>query len=198
MSFEEFAEKFADEEIDNNRLQSVLGLLSGPKWRPDLLPIRQYVFKVVFPEQYEALMEQDVYADGENHLYDTAKNGKNIVKHGISFDELLSYAGGNGTVIVPIVVRGEERRAVFWRLSASAPLRFPLNPPIQGGRVLSIVKPVGERFRFISARVVSENERDHRMAAKSQLKDVEDLAVEDRPGFLQDLLDIIARNHGEA
>ncbi len=190
------AKHFEQDGLSEQRLADVLSIVRTKRSHRFFFPLEQYVFKRVFRSEYPALIEQqDLYADGDTYCYDTPKNGQNIAKHGLSFNELMSYVD-RGVVIAPIVVDGEKRNAIFWHLPEDIPFLFRLNDESRGGNVLSIAQSVGEKFRLISARVLSSDEKEQARAIRRQVEDVEDLEKSARESFALALMDIVKRNLG--
>ncbi|HDM8177835.1 TPA: BrnT family toxin [Vibrio harveyi] len=97
------------------------------------LDIQLYVLKRLFKEQYMNLPDEvrfHKYSTSYIRTYDPAKNGENIIKHGVSFKEIdTSSAVDNSSGIVVVEglkVEGEERCLKFSSIFYNN-LKFPLD-----------------------------------------------------------------------
>ncbi|MEN3969978.1 hypothetical protein [Acinetobacter sp. BWR-L5] len=102
--------KFLLEKIFNNQINDF--------WDPnDLNDILRCILKILLSKSaYKRLLEEigqhNLYSDGTPICYDPAKNGQNILKHGIVFHAVHSYSHGHFPLISPN--RG-ERQVLFTR-----------------------------------------------------------------------------------
>ncbi|MDD5274947.1 MAG: BrnT family toxin [Methylovulum sp.] len=126
------------------------------------LDIQLYVLKDLFPNDYESVkINRHPCSECDLYEYDPPKNGKNIIKHGISFDEVVSYSTQFGTLVVPCPDENDGTRIViFSDLSPGEygnKLSLPLASMVGEKRLytLSIVQQRDGKFRFISSRVMS-------------------------------------------
>lgn len=77
--------------------------------------IRRYALKCLFPDFYASLSLGDhIYSTSELYDYDPPKNGQNIIKHGLSFREVVSYSSQFGTLLVPCPDNNNGTRCVIF------------------------------------------------------------------------------------
>ncbi|MGA7437733.1 MAG: BrnT family toxin [Luteibacter sp.] len=91
--------------------------------------------------------------DSQDRSWDPPKNGRNIFKHGLSFDEITqSPTFGTLTFFTPHKVDG-TRAVMFSTLDTNANARLAMPMPGMEGEVylLTIATMRGENYRFISA-----------------------------------------------
>ncbi|WP_155249900.1 hypothetical protein [Pseudomonas putida] len=109
--------------------------------------------------------------------YDPVKNGANIIKHGLSFGEVISYSRKFGALSV-ICPHPQDvfRTVVFSDLDAGEDgenLSFPISKASGVIFTMSIGRNVNGRFRFISSRQLSRKSyhKDMLQAFKGILDD---------------------------
>ena len=132
-----------------------------------------------------------------SYEYDPAKNGHNIVKHGLSFSEVVSFSTRFGAMSVPLPEDKEKRFAVFsdLRVGPNEKLEMPLGNLDDINPIVSIVthREGGAhliKMRFISSRRISSKEGECRNDLKNIFKNI----VDDeniRGPFIDDCLKII-------
>ncbi|WP_157753804.1 BrnT family toxin [Lysobacter capsici] len=152
-------------ELSKDRIEILQAVIRKEQEVDDLfalLDIHIYCLKEVFPEEYKAAnVEPHDAANNHDITYDPAKNGKNLIKHGITFGEVRSFSPGFGTLIVPYPnERDEERLAIFSKLVVpqNSPLILP-KASMKGGSDLSTMTlaiQAGNGFRFISSQTFHE------------------------------------------
>jgi uncharacterized DUF497 family protein len=122
--------------------------------------------------------------DGNALSWDPVKNGQNIFKHGLSFDE-ITHSHTFGTLSFPVDDEADGNRQIMFStldVGARAQLAMPL-PGFDGEVYLLTVATLrGETLRFISSRRVS-NPAKIRKALKSDVKKL-NLAPLERDLFL--------------
>lgn len=145
-------------------LQSVLHGTQEVDHPITLLNIHLYGLSAAFPEDYRAAsVEPHVFACDPELSYDPVKNGYNVIKHGITFEEARSSAAGFGTLMVPYKNKRDGRRyAVFSRLvlHKEAPLLLPTDK-IRGRSdqcIMTVAIQAGDGFRFINSRIFGEDD----------------------------------------
>ena len=96
------------------------------------LDILLYVLKNISKSKYDSLnTSENLLSIGSYYEYDPAKNGQNIIKHGISFSEVISYSGKFGTLMVQCPDKNDEYRTVIFsdlsHLKDGCKLQMPLS-----------------------------------------------------------------------
>ena len=107
--------------ISKDRIGLLQAIVRGEQEVDDLyalLDIHLYCLKEFFHKDYMvANIEPHSAARDYDLTYDPAKNGKNVIKHGITFREVISFYPGLGTLIVPYPNQSDgERLAIFSKL----------------------------------------------------------------------------------
>lgn len=99
--------------------------------------------------------------DAPHTEYDPAKNGENVLKHGLSFAE-VTLTETFGTVVVPAPDKDDgERLVIFSTLDVGRNAKYLTLPLPHNTNViytLTIAKQVGFKFRLISSRRVSPDD----------------------------------------
>lgn len=141
------------------------------------LDIQAYLAKQLRRDKYDLnpLMEHD-YSVGTQYCYDPAKNGQNILKHGLSFGEVVSYSKYFGMYIVRLEDKVDNERAVLFSdlkyLRDVGSLCFPLPKISSDCVILNIVKFCDKnQFRIISSRQVSSNRNKYIATIRSSLRE---------------------------
>lgn len=168
-----------------NRVNDLYKFIHGEEelYVIDKINIQAYLAKSLRPKEYDlAPLTRHSYSEGPNFSYDPAKCGQNIVKHGLCFNEVVSYAKDFGGLIVPRKnAKDGERLVIFSNLKNKPKQKefvFCLGATSESN-VLNIVVLDGLRFRFISSRPLSSKRRKYVRTIKSALK-------EDSEGFNND------------
>lgn len=142
--------------------------------RPD---VERYALKCLAPEIYGSLPhEAHLYSSGDHYEYDPAKNGQNMVKHGIGFGEVVSYSRKFGRLMVPFHhERDGERWVLFSDLDAGPNGKNLDMPPASANGMLYVLSVAQQRegkFRFISARIMSSERKKYRKTIVDAIKHV--------------------------
>jgi uncharacterized DUF497 family protein len=87
------------------------------------LDIRLYALKTISPEKFQSLKPHEhCYSSNSQYEYDPQKNGQNIIKHGISFGEVMSDFGST------VVESGKAaQKMIFISKMKTERLSFPLS-----------------------------------------------------------------------
>ncbi len=157
-----------------------------------------FLLQYLLPDEFERLVVKErIGSSSELYEFNPVKNGQNIVKHGISFSEVVSYSNRFGTLIVPCPDENDKERVViFSDLSASRngmKLRFPL-PKVEEQDecyVVSVAQQKDRKFRFISSRVMSR--KRHKKTLKNALKNIYINQPEEKNEFVERCLEILKR-----
>jgi len=184
LSKEEFAARMSHKEakklgLSLERQELLFSLIQGEttvsiSCQPD---IEAFLLKTLSPEIYWDLpREAHPYSSGERYEYDPAKNGQNMIKHGIGFGEVVSYSSQFGALSVALSCEGQgERLAIFSDLNLmprSNLLELPPRNAKTMNTVMSIVQLRDYRFRFISSRLLSPDEKAYRKDIGQALRKV--------------------------
>lgn len=129
-----------------------------------LLDIHLACLKVLFRNEYlKATVKPHANANGENYSYDPAKNGMNLIKHGLTFNEVVSFSPAFAALTIPCPDDQDGVRMVILsklEVPRKAPPILP-TPGIKHGQdlsTLSIAVFEKEKYRFISARAFREDD----------------------------------------
>jgi len=142
---------------------------------------------------------QHPYADNDDYTYDPAKNGENIIKHGISFNEVYSYSPNFGTMLVPVPDKTDVARYVmFCDLDIASDTNKLVMPPcsIENRKmayVICIIDCSSGKLRFISARFLSEKRRKYERTIEQTLERL-DIKKKEKKDFILHCLDFFERN----
>jgi hypothetical protein len=147
-------------ELSKDRAEVLASVINGTKNVEyfTALDIHLFCLKKIFPAQYSAAKAiEHAYSKSDLYEFDPPKNGQNVMKHGISFCEVVSFSKKFGTLIVPCPDKTDtERLVVFSDLTIDSGyhLALPLSSMdfTQEIYTLSIVQQRGRGFRFISSR----------------------------------------------
>ena len=113
----ELCQKLKILELSQDREEVLKDVLTGKKdlHISEALDIKIYALKFLFPNSYHLLnLKETIFSKSELFQYDPAKNGQNIIKHGIAFGEVTSYSTKFGTLIVPCPETNNEQRVVIF------------------------------------------------------------------------------------
>lgn len=168
LSKDEFEEKIKPQRLPEARKDMLFKFIRGDiqvsySCKPD---IEAYALKCLMPDLYESIPhEGHPYSSSELYEYDPAKNGQNIIKHGIGFGEVVSYSRKFGTLLVPISNEVDgERCVIFSDLDLkrdSDELEIPPPGVREMNHTISIANHRSGKFRFISARLLSSKKKKY-------------------------------------
>ncbi|MDM5149250.1 BrnT family toxin [Aeromonas salmonicida] len=187
--------------LPHERLVDLLQVLDGSK-KIDYfykLDIQLYVWKKLFQDvEADSFISAHIYSKGDSREYDPAKNGQNIIKHGISFGEVTSYSKRFGTLSIPCPDEDDETRYVIF--SDLAPglngenLCLPIPSTIQEPEVytLSVVQILDLKPRFISSRIMSRKKFSKNM--KNAFKGIYDDDPIKKKDFVSECVHILRRD----
>lgn len=161
---------------------------------PDIWDIERYALKYLLPEEYESLSLGDhCYSSSDLYEYDPPKNGQNIIKHGLSFGEVVSYSRKFGSLLVPCPDEQDgERMVVFSDLILKdEKLSLPLaNIDFsKENYTLSIVQYRNGIFRFISSRLLSKT--DYKKTMDQAFRNIYNDKKEQKDAFINRCVEII-------
>ncbi|EPN9976914.1 hypothetical protein ACT5BL_003530, partial [Vibrio cholerae] len=140
------------------------------------LDIYLYVIKNIFPSDFDDYkINSHSYSKGRIE-YDPAKNGQNLIKHGLSFNEVVSYSGESFGVLNVRCPADEGKRIIMFSrlelLENDYKLDLPLNDSINNdiSYVISVVQSTDSGFRFISSRCMSS--KKYKKTLNNALKNI--------------------------
>lgn len=201
MPEEELSQKLKGLNLPQNR-DVVLGeILTGniKLHINDELDIKVYALKKLLPDSYEKLnLLEKVFSKSELDRYDPVKNGQNIMKHGLSFREVVSFSTQFGTLMVPLLEMDKERRVVIFSDLSINNKKYPLALPLEGvsGRsklyTFSVAQQIDFDFRIISSRLISKTKFSKKI--KNDLRGVRFESDEQRGLFFNRCIGIIRRD----
>ncbi len=197
---EELSIKLDCLQLEEGRKQTLIEILIG---KVDIdfynkLDIFLYAIKNLFRDEFESLgAGKHLYSSCELYEFDPSKNGQNLIKHGISFGEVVSYSSKFGALMVPCPDKNDLERVVIFsdlaNLSDEHHLTLPLNPNVQSNcYIISIVHIREMKFRFISSRVMSKIK--YRKTLNNALKDIYPEDPEKKREFIDRCIVILNEN----
>jgi len=193
-----FHNKLSKVDIKRERIIQLIEAIQKSAFQNgELIDVFLFLLQHLLPDEYQRLVVTE-HIDSSFELYEfnPVKNGQNIVKHGVSFTEVVSYSKRFGTLLVPCSdEQDKERFVIFSDLSIDKNRRklvFPL-PKIEQQTqcyVISIVQIKEDgKFRFISSRVMSR--KRHKKTLKNALKNIYNGQPEKKNDFLEECLKIL-------
>ncbi len=200
ISKEEFEDKIKLQGLPKERQDLLFKFIQGEiqvsySCKPD---IEDYALKSLMPEVYKSLPhEGHPYSSCEFYEYDPPKNGQNIIKHGIGFGEVVSYASQFGTLLVPCPDDSDGERCVIFSDLNLEPEGNELALPPSGIRevnyTLSIAHYRDRRFRFISSRLMSSRKEKYRKTMEQVFGEIIPDALA-RQDFIDRCVEIVETN----
>ncbi|MCP1375157.1 BrnT family toxin [Dyella lutea] len=195
LSVEEVSEKLARESIGSVRSELLLDVINGrvPLSYIPALDIQLFAIKALRRDLYDALPDRGhPYASWELYEYDPAKNGKNIIKHGVGFHEVASLSSNFGTLSVAYPHSDDEDRVVIFSNLNSGDNARNLDlpyPHIDGlVYVMTIAQQMPElRYRFISSRIIDQD--DYRRHMTQAFRDIP-VNTQDEKRLKKDFVDV--------
>lgn len=164
ITYEDFQARIKSQGLSGVRTELLLEVIKSKKKVEFYLgvDIQRYALKCLFPDLYANLaLGNHIYSTSELYEYDPPKNGQNIIKHGLSFREVVSYSSQFGTLLVPCPDNNNGTRCViFSDLDAGIDggnLELPISSMTGKLYTMSIAQHSSEKFRFISSRILSKN-----------------------------------------
>ena len=147
-------------DLSKDRAEVLVDVINGTKNVEHFtaLDIHLFCLKKIFPTQYSAAQAiEHTYSKCDLYEFDPPKNGQNVMKHGISFREVVSFSKRFGVLMVPCPDETDTERFVVFSdptIDSGYHLALPLNSMDFTKEIytLSIVRQRGKGFRFISAR----------------------------------------------
>jgi uncharacterized DUF497 family protein len=197
---EKFHKELSSIGIDNDRIAKLFNLIKEEAfYHGEKIDVCLFLLKHLLPDDYKRLaVKERIGSSNELYEFDPVKNGQNIIKHGISFSEVVSYSQRFGTLIVPCPDEYDgERNVIFSDLSATRcnmELSFPLTKVEEQTEsyVISIVQSKASKFRFISSRVMSRTR--HKKTLKNVLKNIYPNDKDAQEEFIERCLEILKDN----
>lgn len=195
-----FHEKLSLVDIESERITLLVEAINRNTFQHgERIDVFLFLLKHLLPDDYERLVIRErIGSSSELYEFDPVKNGQNIVKHGVSFSEVVSYSNRFGTLVVPCPDEQDQKRLViFSDLSASRSgmrLSFPL-PKIEEQNecyVISIAQLKDSKFRFISSRLMSR--KRHKKTLKNAFKNIYINQPELKNEFMERCLEILERD----
>lgn len=163
------------------------------------LDIRIYALKALFPDSYDSLkLKETLFSKSELCHYDPAKNGQNIMKHGVSFREIISFSTQFGTLMVPCPETNNERRIVIFSDLSLDNKKFHLSLPLEGSETrtkfytLTVAQQIPAGFRFISSRFISRRKFSKTM--KNAFRNIYPDNPEQKQEFINHCIEILKRD----
>lgn len=195
-----FPDWLKEQSFSQNRVTLLQSVIDGDTLisTHDKLDILLYILKNICREKYNSLTSTShLYSQNENYEYDPAKNGQNIVKHGISFSEVVSYSTKLGALMVQCPDDNDAYRTVMFsdlsNLKSGYKLTAPLNSSdLSDSFVVSVVQSRGVKLRFISSRLISKT--NHEKTLRNSLKNIYPNDQNKRDEFIVRCLDVLKKN----
>lgn len=124
--------------------------------------IEEFAIKLFHPKDIynQIRTPEHIGSKSETFEYDPAKNGQNIIKHGIAFGEVLSYSLQFGSLMIQIPYELDDQRSLLLSdliLDKDRKIELPLRKMNHKEFTLAVVAHINGKFRFISARSLGLN-----------------------------------------
>ena len=185
--------------INNSRLKLLTEVINKrvSVRYPEIWDIERFALKHLLPEEYKSLALGDhCYSSSEIYEYDPQKNGQNIIKHGLSFGEVVSYSTKFGTLLVPCPDEQDGERVVIFSdmVLEDQNLSLPLDNIDFSAEnyTLSITQYRNGKFRFISSRLLSKNNYKENM--DQAFRNIYKEDKESKNAFVDRCVEIIERD----
>lgn len=200
LTLEEFSKKIESLNLRDKRTQEFYDVVTGKISinRFSQFDIQEFALKSIFQKSYnEFKTDSHLYSTCELYDFNPAKNGQNLVKHGVGFGEVVSYSKRFGTLNIPCPDPNDSERIVSFSdfdLENEYKPHFPLSE-IEGTRYcLSIVKIINGKFRFISSRFLSSNKKKYTDTIYQSLRSVEFPDEASKHDFVTRSVEILERD----
>jgi len=197
---EDFSKKISGQKLSKDREEILFSIIKNKLevGYPEIWDIQRYALQTLYPEHYVTLSLSDhIYSNGEIYEYDPPKNGKNIIKHGISFGEVYSFSEKFGTLNVPCPDANDQSRYVIFSDLLLGENGKNLSVPIPGiikrntVYTLSIAKIFDKKIRLISSRVMSRNKNKYRNTMDQAFKNIYNDNPAEKKAFVNRCIEII-------
>ncbi|WP_301362240.1 hypothetical protein [Stutzerimonas nitrititolerans] len=197
----ELSQKLEILHLPQDREEILKEILTGKKGLDisDEIDIKIYALKELFPDSHDSLkLKETIFSKSELCHYDPAKNGQNIIKHGVSFREVISYSTQFGTLMVPCPETNNERRIVIFSDLTIDNERYRLSLPLEGSKMrtkfhtLTVAQQIPAGFRFISSRLISRRKFSKTM--KNAFKNIYPDNPEHKQEFINHCIGILRRD----
>lgn len=100
-------------EHDNAKLKYCIGNTLIGKFIPDHLK-HSIICCIAKSLEFQNIPHENIYSKNELIEFDPAKEGKNILKHGIHFNEIISYLDDKASLISEQRTKAGEKRVVYF------------------------------------------------------------------------------------
>jgi hypothetical protein len=197
-SLEEFIEKIDHLKLSEKRANQFFEVINGTKCIDQLykFDIEEYALKSIFPCFYRELQTTNhLYSTSEIYEFDPAKNGQNIVKHGLSFGEVVSYSTKFGTLSISCPDEKDHQRIIIFSdlILSIYKLELPLSEGNGENYTLSIAKQLDGKIRFISSRFLSSKKQKYTETVKQAIRSVKFPDEASKESFVVRCIEIIER-----
>ncbi|MCI4031480.1 BrnT family toxin [Dickeya dianthicola] len=198
--FDEFFEKTKKLDCNEERIRKFFDVINGSIIIDTYsrIDIEECALKEIFPECYEMIcICKHLYSSSDIYEYDPAKNGRNIIKHGLDFREVVSFSKRFGSLIIECPnTKGEDREVIFSDLNLEGKYKLVL-PRVEGNEmmyVISVVKNIGGKIRFISSRELSSKRGRYISSVRQSIRDVSFPDLGSKKEFVERCIEIIEKN----
>lgn len=133
----------------------------------------------------------------DTYEFDPAKNGKNIIKHGLSFGEVASYSARFGSVMIPTPHESDVQRVLIFSdltLQKGRKIELPLSKIKNNNFTLSVAVNLNGKFRFITARLLSSQKSKFVQTVNQSIGAIKLPSVNSRTEFTQNCIELFKRN----
>ena len=152
------------------------------------IDIEEYALKIIFPDVYnQSMITEHLYSTCDLYEFNPAKNGQNVIKHGIGFQDVVSYSKKFGTLIISCPDKNDER----------------VDGDVYEGLTVDFCKKVKAQFILRGIRYVSDFEYEKTIADANRTLDktIETIFLTGEPKYTSVASTIvrdIIRNGGNA
>lgn len=200
LSIDEFADKVKEQKLSKARIILFFNIIKGATEANEFLKIdiEEYALKIIYSTFFNNFkIIEHLYSTCDLYSFDPAKNGQNVLKHGISFGEVVSYSKKFGTLNIPCPDHNDKERIVSFSdfyLENKYKIQFPLKNIESPSCCISIITKVEGRFRFISSRLLSSKKTKYTKSIYQSLRGIKFNDEKSKILFVNRCVEIIERD----
>lgn len=197
---DEFAKRVKNLKLPAERIRQFLDVIRGELHIDSFLKIdiEEYALKIIFPDVYnQSMITEHLYSTCDLYEFNPAKNGQNVIKHGIGFQDVVSYSKKFGTLIISCPDKNDDERVVLFSdfdLENKYKVELALSSIKSPSCCISIATSRGRKFRFISSRLLSSEKKKYTKTILQSLRSIEFSDEKSKIAFVNRCVEIIERD----
>ncbi len=200
LTLDEFSEKFLHLNLTKSRTRQFHDVVTGKLIirGHSQFDIQEFALKTIFNKVYKDFKtDSHLYSTGDLYEFDPAKNGQNLVKHGVGFGEVAHYSRRFGTLNIHCPDSNDSQRIVSFSdldLENKYKLELPLSKIESPSYCISILKSTDGKFRFISSRLLSSKKKKYMETIYQSLRSVNFSDETSKAAFVDLAVEILESN----